>query len=191
MTNLLDLVRRMVEGAGGTAPAWGILLRVTVLLLVATLVALALRRSSAALRHLVWTLSLAGTLLIPLCYSALPAWHWAILPESQPEPSAAPLAPVTKVAPASGPSIAPLAERGGRNPAQFGPFSAFFHDTGGPAFPGPSDSIAAAGRCRPPGTGPVAPTEMVLAGSLCRPLGSWAPSWALYGLASASRRRGM
>ncbi len=95
MTSFLELVRRMAEGAGGTAPAWGILLRATVLLLVATLVALILRRSSAALRHLVWTLALTGTLLIPLCYCALPAWHWAILPRRQPELSAATLAPVT------------------------------------------------------------------------------------------------
>ncbi len=60
-----------------------ILLRVTVLLLAAALVASVLRRSSAALRHLVWTLSLAGTLLIPLCAWLLPAWQWAVLPQRQ------------------------------------------------------------------------------------------------------------
>ena len=53
MIDLLDLMRRVGEDAGGTAPAWGILLRVTFLLLVTTLAALVLRRSSAALRHLV------------------------------------------------------------------------------------------------------------------------------------------
>ena len=83
MTDLLDFVRRMGEDAGGTAPALEILLRVTVLLLAAMLVAFALRRSSAALRHLVWTLSLVGTLLIPLCYWVFPAWQWAILPQRQ------------------------------------------------------------------------------------------------------------
>ncbi len=57
-----------------------ILLRVTVLLLAAIAVAVAMRRSSAAMRHLVWTLSLAGTLLIPPFYWAFPAWRWAILP---------------------------------------------------------------------------------------------------------------
>ncbi len=65
-----------------------ILLRVTVLLLAAMLVALALRRASAALRHLVWTLSLVGALLIPLCSFALPAWQWAILPPRTPSPQA-------------------------------------------------------------------------------------------------------
>ena len=79
MIDLLDLMRRVGEDAGGAAPAWGILLRVTFLLLVTTLAALVLRRSSAALRHLVWTLSLVGTLLIPLGYCLFPAWQWAIL----------------------------------------------------------------------------------------------------------------
>jgi len=107
MTEFLDLVRRVGEDAGGTAPAWGILLRVTMLLLVATLAALVLRRSSAALRHLVWTLSLVGTLLVPLCSWVLPAWQWAVLPQRQPSPPS--IAPVAKDAPPS-PSIAPHME---------------------------------------------------------------------------------
>ena len=81
MTDLLDFVRHVGQNAGGTASALEILLRVTVLLLAAALVVLGLRRSSAALRHLVWALSLAGALLLPLCSWAFPAWHWAILPE--------------------------------------------------------------------------------------------------------------
>ena len=47
MTDFLDLVRHVGQDAGGTAPALGILLRVTVLLLAAMLVVLVLRRSSA------------------------------------------------------------------------------------------------------------------------------------------------
>ena len=84
MTDILDFLRRMGQDAGGTASALEILLRVTVLLLAAMLVAIGLRRSSAALRHLVWTLSLVGTLLIPLCYWAFPAWRWSILPRYEP-----------------------------------------------------------------------------------------------------------
>ena len=95
MTDLLDLARHVGPQAGGTASAWGILLRVTVLLLAAMLVALALRRSSAALRHLVWALSLVGTLLIPLCHWAFPAWQWAILPERQ-RPASTSIAPVAR-----------------------------------------------------------------------------------------------
>ena len=104
MSEILDFLRRMNESAGGTLPAWGILLRVTVLLSAALLVALALRRSSAALRHLVWTLSLVGTLLVPLCSWVLPAWQWAVLPQRQPSPPS--VARVAKDAPPS-PSIAP------------------------------------------------------------------------------------
>ncbi len=86
MTDLFDLVRQIGADAGGSGPVWEILLRLTVLLLVAMLVAAGLRRASAALRHLVWALSLVGTLLIPLCYWAFPAWQWAILPQREPSP---------------------------------------------------------------------------------------------------------
>jgi hypothetical protein len=82
VTELLDLVPRMAQ-AGGTTPPDEILLRVTALLLAAMLVAIGLRRSSAALRHLVWALSLVGSLLIPLFSWALPAWELAILPQRQ------------------------------------------------------------------------------------------------------------
>jgi beta-lactamase regulating signal transducer with metallopeptidase domain len=80
MTELLDLVRHAGQNAGGAATALEILLRVTVLLAAAALVVAGLRRSSAALRHLVWTLSLVGVLLIPPCCWAFPAWQWAVLP---------------------------------------------------------------------------------------------------------------
>ena len=99
MTDLLDFVRCIGQYAGGTASALEILLRVTAILLVAMLVALALRRPSAALRHWVWTLSLVGTLLIPLCYWAFPAWQWAVLPQRQQSQSVS-----------QSPSIAPVAK---------------------------------------------------------------------------------
>lgn len=83
MSDLFDLVRRMVLDAGQMSPALAILLRVTLLLAAAASVSLALRRSSAALRHLVWTLALVGTILIPLGYAAFPAWQWAVLPSRQ------------------------------------------------------------------------------------------------------------
>jgi beta-lactamase regulating signal transducer with metallopeptidase domain len=110
MLEILDLLRRLIAGTGGTAPAWAVLLRVTMLLLAAALVAFALRRSSAALRHMVWTLSLGGALLIPLCYCALPAWQWAILPQRQPATAAAPTATATHDVQASGLPLAPLEE---------------------------------------------------------------------------------
>ena len=107
MTEILDLLRRTGEHAGGIAPALGVLLRVTVLLLVAPLVAFALRRSSAAMRHLVWTLSLLGALLIPLCTWVLPAWQWAVLPQRPPSTSPAP-SPAAVPAPST--PVAPVAE---------------------------------------------------------------------------------
>ena len=83
MTSLFEFVPVVGQDGAAATAAWGILLRVTALLLAAGLVALALHRSSAALRHWVWTLSLAGTLLIPLGYWTLPAWQWAVLPRPQ------------------------------------------------------------------------------------------------------------
>ncbi len=72
-----------IANADGNAAAVTILLRVTVLLSAAMLAATALRRSSAATLHLVWALSLIGTLLIPPLAWAFPKWDWAILPTRQ------------------------------------------------------------------------------------------------------------
>jgi beta-lactamase regulating signal transducer with metallopeptidase domain len=81
MSDLFDLVRRLGDDAGGTMAVLEILLRVTLLLTAAAFLILGLRRTSASLRHLVWTLSLVGTLLIPLFSWAFPAWRLAILPQ--------------------------------------------------------------------------------------------------------------
>ena len=102
MSDLFDLVRRVGEDAGGTMAVLEILLRVTLLLAAAVLLVLGLRRTSASLRHLVWTLSLAGTLLIPLFSWAFPAWRLAILPQ----PEAASLVSVMEQA-ADGPDAPP------------------------------------------------------------------------------------
>ncbi len=81
MTDIFDFARLLVQDAAGVLTAVEILLRVTAILLLAMLVAVALRRSSAALRHWVWTLSLVGTLLLPLVYGGLPGWQWSVLPQ--------------------------------------------------------------------------------------------------------------
>ena len=83
MTDIYDFMQSMFQESGGTASLQEILLRVTVLLSAAVLVAISLQRSSAALRHLIWSLSLVGVLLIPLCYWAFPGWQWAVLPQPQ------------------------------------------------------------------------------------------------------------
>jgi len=54
---------------------WGIeVVKATVLLLVAGVVTLLLRRASAATRHLVWALGLAGLLALPVAGRLLPEW---------------------------------------------------------------------------------------------------------------------
>ena len=58
-------------------------------------VVLALRRASAAARHLVWSLSLLGLLLLPLFSSALPA-TWQV-----------PLGPRALLAPPDAPTLTP------------------------------------------------------------------------------------
>ena len=62
------------------------ILRVTVFLVAAGLLSLALRHRTAALRHLVWTSALAGALAIPFLSGALPRWTipvWADLVPAQ------------------------------------------------------------------------------------------------------------
>ncbi len=51
-----------------------------VLMLAVVLLAAASRRASAARRHLVWSLGMAGLLVLPLLSAALPAWRVPFLP---------------------------------------------------------------------------------------------------------------
>jgi beta-lactamase regulating signal transducer with metallopeptidase domain len=81
-----------------------LLLRVSFLLaLVAAVQMLLARRTSAAARHLVWVLTLAGVLLLPLASSILPAWTVVRFAGAEPAPTAfeadqLPSEPVTAVA---------------------------------------------------------------------------------------------
>ena len=62
------------------------ILKVTVFLVAAGLLSLALRRRTAAVRHLVWTAALAGALAIPFLSGVLPRWTipvWADLVPAQ------------------------------------------------------------------------------------------------------------
>ena len=126
MTELINFLRNLGGEAVGTASALEILLRVTLLLTAALLAAIALRRSSAAVRHLIWALSLVGVLLIPLCYWAFPSWQWAILPQLHPSPATT-IASITKdTAPES--PVQP-----GNTPLPFDASAGQF--AGGPAMP--------------------------------------------------------
>jgi beta-lactamase regulating signal transducer with metallopeptidase domain len=57
------------------APALWLVARGTVLLVLAAVAALALRRASAATRHLVWALALVGMLALPALTLAAPRWE--------------------------------------------------------------------------------------------------------------------
>src|SRR5689334_11856284 len=51
--------------------------KTTVLLVLAALVTLCMRRSAASLRHLVWSLACGGVLALPLASALLPNWRVA------------------------------------------------------------------------------------------------------------------
>jgi beta-lactamase regulating signal transducer with metallopeptidase domain len=52
------------------------------LLLLAGLLTMAMRRASAAARHLVWSLALTGVLVLPVLSSLLPSWQVPLLPRA-------------------------------------------------------------------------------------------------------------
>jgi beta-lactamase regulating signal transducer with metallopeptidase domain len=80
----------------------GLVIRTTAVLLVALCATTLLRRSSAATRHLVWTVALAGVLVLPLLERVVPAWRIVPVPAEL-----APAAPVAAPALAE----APVAEQ--------------------------------------------------------------------------------
>jgi beta-lactamase regulating signal transducer with metallopeptidase domain len=91
-------------------------IKATVILLLAAIVSALLWRSSAAVRHLVWTVAVAGILALPLLSAVLPAWELpipsapsSVMPAELPLPSSNDLAALTETAsqaPASSSAIA-------------------------------------------------------------------------------------
>jgi beta-lactamase regulating signal transducer with metallopeptidase domain/HEAT repeat protein len=100
-----------------------------VLLALAFLITLSLRRGSAAARHLVWALALGGLLLLPILSLALPKWQLPILPRTvltviparvmiAPPPPIVPQEPRSEISPATpagpletvGPSEKPISK---------------------------------------------------------------------------------
>ena len=86
-------------------------LRVTVVLLLAALIVIALRRSAANLRHLVWAVALGGALVLPVAAGMLPD---VVVPVPtlrtvgvQPAPPGTQTSRVATEASRSGPSLAP------------------------------------------------------------------------------------
>ena len=60
-------------------PAVDALIKVTLVLGIASAAALVLGRASAAMRHLVWTLALTSALVLPVLSVALPRWQLPIV----------------------------------------------------------------------------------------------------------------
>jgi beta-lactamase regulating signal transducer with metallopeptidase domain/protocatechuate 3,4-dioxygenase beta subunit len=75
---ILDILARSPR----EALALDVALKATLVLAAAGVAALALRRSSAAARHLAWCLGLAGALALPVLGLILPGWSWRVLPIS-------------------------------------------------------------------------------------------------------------
>jgi beta-lactamase regulating signal transducer with metallopeptidase domain len=85
-----------------------VFLKATVVLALAALVATLLRRSSAATRHLIWSLALAALVVLPVLDTALPAWSWdvpSVAEGGRVEPAAVNPAPTGDVAPANVTSV--------------------------------------------------------------------------------------
>lgn len=81
MTHLLgELARWLADGSGWLPLLVYAVLKATVLLAGAGVLSLALRRTSASVRHFVWSVALAGSLVIPALMLVLPAWTVPILP---------------------------------------------------------------------------------------------------------------
>ena len=72
-TIILDLLSR----SPAAAIAVDVAIKATLVLAAAGVASLALRRSSAAARHLAWCLGLAGALAMPVMTLALPGWSLA------------------------------------------------------------------------------------------------------------------
>jgi beta-lactamase regulating signal transducer with metallopeptidase domain len=89
MTSILPSLLEMSKFLQGASGSWSkflleVIIKGTILLLFALTLALALRRASAASRHLVWILALGAILALPVFSLMLPAWKVAIFSSSQP-----------------------------------------------------------------------------------------------------------
>ncbi len=80
--------------------------RSVVILGLAGLAALALRRASAAARHWVWLLGVAGILLLPVLSATLPGWH--VLPRLAADRAATPPIVTVVIPTIPGPDATPL-----------------------------------------------------------------------------------
>jgi HEAT repeat protein/beta-lactamase regulating signal transducer with metallopeptidase domain len=67
--------------------------KTTLILLAAGAASIVLRRASAALRHLIWTLALSSALFLPIASLALPKWQLPLVTITAPASTTTPVAP--------------------------------------------------------------------------------------------------
>ncbi len=84
----------------------GVVARTTAVLLLALCATALLRRASAATRHLVWTVALAGVLVLPFLGRVVPEWRVVPVPAEL----AAPVAPVAESPQVQAPLAEPVAQ---------------------------------------------------------------------------------
>jgi beta-lactamase regulating signal transducer with metallopeptidase domain/HEAT repeat protein len=82
MVSFIDTVELSAQSATWLELLAGAAVKGTLLLIIAVILNFALRRASAASRHLVWSLALASLLALPLLSFGLPSWRLALLPGS-------------------------------------------------------------------------------------------------------------
>jgi beta-lactamase regulating signal transducer with metallopeptidase domain len=95
--NFNDLLAR----SSSVAFAADLAVKATLILAAAGAAAMALRRSSAAARHLAWCLGLGAALAMPTLCLALPGWSWRVLPADA--RTASPTGPTSADSPAAHP----------------------------------------------------------------------------------------
>ncbi len=69
-------------------------LKATIVLVIAGVLSLALRRASSAARHAVWIAAVVGALALPALALALPAWHVSFVAPAPVEPAPMPVEPI-------------------------------------------------------------------------------------------------
>ncbi len=94
-TTILDLLARSPRAA----IALDVAVKATLVLAATAVATLAMRRSSAAARHLAWCLGLGGALMLPVLSLALPGWDCRVLPAGGAEGDPAPIATAHPPAP--------------------------------------------------------------------------------------------
>jgi beta-lactamase regulating signal transducer with metallopeptidase domain len=82
MNPILEIATR-VQAFGPAGPAILLIVKATLVLLIARLMLLAVPRASAATKHLAVTIALCAVIALPILSLAIPAWRLPVLPTAQ------------------------------------------------------------------------------------------------------------